>query len=121
MPNNVEKSAVSVTTLEEMADRMVGAEIKAAGLKRPFAQREISLRAGMAASAVENFQRGRLKNVQRISGPIKTLYAAFLERQIEILRTDLAYARASEPDRDFREVEAAIATGRAALGKPKDN
>jgi len=99
-----------------MADRMVGAEIKAAGLKRPFAQREISLRAGMAASAVENFQRGRLKNVERLSGPIKTLYAAFLERQITSLQSELVYARATEPQRDFRTAEIAIETARKALG-----
>lgn len=117
MPNDLaEERSVSVT-VEQMADRLVEAEIRESRLKRPYAQRIVARRAGLAASAIENFQRGRLKNVDRIAGRIRKVYAGFLERQITALQTELAYARAREPERDFRAVEVAIATGNAALGK----
>ncbi len=114
MPKDLEKSAVSVT-VEEMADQLVGAEMRASRLKRPFAQREVSMRAGVAPSAIENFQRGRLKHAERISGAIKEMYAAFLMRQIAGLELDVARARAVEPARDFRAAEAAIEAARKAI------
>jgi|HubBroStandDraft_5_1064220.scaffolds.fasta_scaffold131425_3 hypothetical protein len=116
MPKDLEKLAVSVT-VEEMAGRLVEAEIRESRVKRPIAQREISRRAGIAPTAVENFQRGRLKHVERISGKIQGLYVAFLKRQLAALQTEYVRAQAIDPERDLRTAEAAIAQARAALGK----
>ena len=117
MPKKAEKFAVNLT-VEQMADRLVAAKIQEEGVKRPFAQRDVAQEAGLAPTAIGNLLRGRLKDVERISGRIKAAYVGFLERQIARLETELAFCRARDPKRDLRAAEASIAAAKAALRGP---
>lgn len=112
-----EKSGKSAMSVVEIANRMVSWEIQTARTKRPHAERQVSMRAGLSPSAIENLRKGKLKDERRVAGPIRDLFIRFLERKISALQTELALARAMEPDRDFRKVEAAIAAAQAALGR----
>ena len=111
---SAEKSCVFVS-VEEMASRLVEAEIREGRVKRPHAQKNVATRAGLKPTAIESLLRGRLVHIERISAAIKDAYAAFLEKQIVRLETELAFARARDRERDFSSVEASIASAKASL------
>ena len=100
-----------------VADRLVRHEMIEAGVKRPDAERAVARRAGIAASALDELRRGRVKYVERIEGRIHAVWVQFLERQIAGLENELAIARADRRAVDLGAAETAILAAKAALGK----
>ena len=118
LPEEVGKIAVSVA-LVLRADRMVHAEMFDLGVKRPEAERIVARRVGVPPTAIDNLRRGRLKYAERIRDKINAAFAAFLERQIVRLETELAVARAEYRECDFGAADVAIEQTKAALGTAK--
>src|ERR1700739_4892499 len=94
MPEKMEKYTVQIS-IAGIADRMVRAEMARAGVKRPQAEREVSIKAGLAASTFENLRRGRIKNVEAFQGRIHAAWEKLLEGQLKGIESDIAVAAAA--------------------------
>lgn len=98
-----------------MCDRMVSAEMAERGVKRAEAESDVARRAKLAPSAITNFRKGRIKDVERLGSRIEEAFAAFLARQLAKLEAEIAVARVRHPERDLGTAEAAIARAKEAL------
>ena len=116
MPDSNAQDRKVGVTVEQMASRLVAVEVEEAHVKRPFAARAVSRRAGIAPSAIENLLRGRI-SAERISRPIERLYVGFLKRQIAKLETELTFVEARDPGRDVSTAHAALEMAKEALSE----
>ena len=100
-----------------MCERLVSAEMAERRIKREQAESEVSVRARLAPSAITNFRKGRIKDVEKLGTRIEAAFIAFLERQIARLEYELAVARMARREVDLGAAEAAILAAKEALGR----
>ena len=98
-----------------MCERMVSAQMAERRIKRADAEREVSVQAQLAPSAISNFRKRRIKDVEKLGARIEAAFVSFLERQIGRLEHELAIARATRREADLGAAEAAILAAKEAL------
>lgn len=98
---------------------MISEESVARGINLPQARRIIAAEAGISPGTIENLERGRLKNVDRIARSLDALLEKKIERRITALQHELALCRASRSvvPADLDRAQAALAEARRALGR----
>ena len=111
--DGVTKMAASV------ARRLIAEERMVRGIKRPEARRIVAYEAGLTPGSLENLERGRLKNVDRVAAKLHALLARKIERRIASLQHELFLAQQASRvgSIDLERAEAALEEAKRALGK----
>jgi hypothetical protein len=109
---------LSAATLTR-ARRLIRDESAARGINLPEARRIVAGEAGLMPGTLENLERGRIKNIERIARSLDELLEKKIERRIATLQHELELCRAarSVAPADLDRAEAALAEARRALGK----
>ena len=109
---------LAATTLKR-ARRLINDERVSRGINLPEARRIVAGEAGLMPGTLENLERGRIKNIERIARSLDDLLEKKIERRIATLQHELALCRAARivVPADLDRAEAALAEARRALGK----